>query len=139
LARRLFRNDFIHQQGRTVGHTPYPTADIETAAFSRELFNHITYTIRQSTLQIQIQLPSTLPDSVGTRPGVQVRLTIFVALLSMVGPFSIDAYLPSFQDIEAAFGISRTMLSQSLAVYLAAFAASTPLWGPVGGEFIIIA
>lgn len=49
----------------------------------------------------------------------------------MVGPFTIDAYLPSFPDIEADFAISRAMLSQSLAVYLVAFAISTLLWGPM--------
>jgi DHA1 family bicyclomycin/chloramphenicol resistance-like MFS transporter len=49
----------------------------------------------------------------------------------MVGPFSVDAYLPSFPDIESTFGISRALLSQSLSVYLAAFAASTLLWGPL--------
>jgi len=53
----------------------------------------------------------------------------------MVGPFSIDAYLPSFPDIEATFGISRALLSQSLSVYLAAFAASTLLWGPLADRF----
>lgn len=66
-----------------------------------------------------------------SRAGAQSRLTVTVALLSMVGPFSIDAYLPSFPDIEASFGISRAMLSQSLAVYLMAFAVSTLIWGPL--------
>lgn len=66
---------------------------------------------------------------------MHTRLTFIVALLSMVGPFSIDAYLPSFPDIEAAFGISRALLSQSLSVYLAAFAASTLLWGPLADRF----
>jgi len=66
---------------------------------------------------------------------VHTRLTFIVALLSMVGPFSIDAYLPSFPDIEATFGISRALLSQSLSVYLAAFAASTLLWGPLADRF----
>lgn len=63
--------------------------------------------------------------------GNKHHLTVIAALLAMVGPFTIDAYLPSFPDIEASFGISRTLLSQSLAVYLAAFAASTLLWGPL--------
>ena len=66
---------------------------------------------------------------------MHTRLTFIVALLSMIGPFSIDAYLPSFPDIEATFGISRTLLSQSLSVYLAAFAASTLLWGPLADRF----
>ncbi len=74
-------------------------------------------------------------DPAATRPGVHNRLTFIVALLSMVGPFSIDAYLPSFPDIETAFGISRALLSQSLSVYLVAFAVSTLLWGPLSDHF----
>jgi MFS transporter, DHA1 family, multidrug resistance protein len=59
------------------------------------------------------------------------HLTVVAALLSMLGPFTIDAYLPSFPDIEATFNISRAVLSQSLAVYLFAFAVSTLFWGPL--------
>jgi len=62
-------------------------------------------------------------------------LTVIAALLSMIGPFSIDAYLPSFPDIEAEFGVSRAMLSQSLAVYLLAFSVSTLAWGPLADRF----
>jgi DHA1 family bicyclomycin/chloramphenicol resistance-like MFS transporter len=71
------------------------------------------------------------PDNSPSVNGSLSHLTIIVALLSMVGPFTIDAYLPSFPDIEATFGISRALLTQSLAVYLAAFAVSTLLWGPL--------
>lgn len=70
------------------------------------------------------------PAEPGTR-----HLTIIAALLAMIGPFSIDAYLPSFPDIETEFGISRTILSQSLAVYLMAFAVSTLAWGPLADRF----
>ncbi len=49
----------------------------------------------------------------------------------MIGPFTIDTYLPSFPAIEAEFGISRALLSQSLAFYLAAFAISTLVLGPL--------
>lgn len=69
-----------------------------------------------------------------TRPGAR-RLTIFATLLSMIAPFSINTYLPSFPAIEAEFGISRAILSQSLAVYLLAFAFSTLFWGPVADRF----
>lgn len=58
-------------------------------------------------------------------------LTVIAAMLSMIGPFSIDAYLPSFPAIEASFGVSRALLSQSMSVYLLAFAVSTLMWGPV--------
>ena len=69
-----------------------------------------------------------------TKPGTR-HLTIIAALLAMIGPFSIDAYLPSFPDIELEFGISRAILSQSLGVYLMAFAISTLFWGPLADRF----
>jgi len=50
-------------------------------------------------------MPNTVPS-----PQKQVnsrrQLTLTAALLSMVGPFSINAYLPSFPHIEADFGVS---------------------------------
>lgn len=49
----------------------------------------------------------------------------------MIGPFTIDSYLPSFPAIEAEFSINRALLSQSLGFYLAAFAISTLLFGPL--------
>lgn len=58
-------------------------------------------------------------------------LTIIVALMTMIGPFTIDTYLPSFPAIEADFNISRALLSQSLGFYLAAFAISTLILGPL--------
>ena len=58
-------------------------------------------------------------------------LTVIAAMLSMIGPFSIDAYLPSFPAIEASFDVSRALLSQSMSIYLLAFALSTLMWGPV--------
>lgn len=58
-------------------------------------------------------------------------LIVTIALLSMIGPFSIDTYLPSFPTIEAEFIINRGRLSQSLGIYLAASAISTLFWGPL--------
>lgn len=49
----------------------------------------------------------------------------------MIGPFTIDTYLPSFPDIEMEFAISRALLTQSLASYLIAFALSTLVLGPL--------
>jgi DHA1 family bicyclomycin/chloramphenicol resistance-like MFS transporter len=70
------------------------------------------------------------------------HLTFFAAILSMIAPFSINTYLPSFPDIEQEFGISRAVLSQSLGVYLFAFAVSTLFWGPladrVGRRLVIL-
>jgi DHA1 family bicyclomycin/chloramphenicol resistance-like MFS transporter len=71
------------------------------------------------------------------------HLTFIVAMISMIGPFTIDTYLPSFPAIEAEFGVSRALLSQSLAFYLAAFAVSTLVLGPLtdrlGRRVVILA
>ena len=58
-------------------------------------------------------------------------LITIIALMTMIGPFTIDSYLPSFPAIEAEFSISRALLSQSLGFYLAAFAISTLVFGPL--------
>jgi len=63
------------------------------------------------------------------------HLTIVAALLAMIGPFSIDTYLPSFPTIEAEFGVSRAVLSHSLGVYLLAFGISTLFWGPLADRY----
>ena len=53
----------------------------------------------------------------------------------MIGPFSIDTYLPSFPDIAADFGIGLGAMAQTLSIYLIAFAASTLVWGPLADAF----
>ena len=40
----------------------------------------------------------------------------------MLGPFSVDMYLPAFPAIGAEFGASPIALQQTLSVYLFAFA-----------------
>lgn len=56
-------------------------------------------------------------------------------MMSMVGPFTIDTYLPSFPDIAAEFGTGLGAMAQTLSVYLVAFAASTLVWGPLADAF----
>ncbi len=62
-------------------------------------------------------------------------LVFAVALIAMIGPFSIDTYLPAFPSIERDFGVDRTLLSQTLGAYLAGFATMTLFWGPVSDRF----
>jgi len=58
-----------------------------------------------------------------------------IGLVSMIGPFSIDAYLPSFPAIAQGLGVSLPALAQTLSVYLIAFAAATLVWGPLSDRF----
>jgi len=74
-------------------------------------------------------MESNVPVTPGETP--PRHLTLIVALLTMIGPFSVDTYFPSFPAIEAEFEVSRALLSQSLGFYLAAFAVSTLFWGPL--------
>ncbi|MEP6997059.1 MAG: multidrug effflux MFS transporter [Betaproteobacteria bacterium] len=49
-------------------------------------------------------------------------LAILIAALAMLGPFSIDAYLPAFHDIGRDFGVPPIAVQQTLSVYLFAYA-----------------
>lgn len=49
-------------------------------------------------------------------------LAALIAALSMLGPFSIDAYLPAFDAIGDEFGVPQLAVQQTLSVYLLAYA-----------------
>ncbi|MFV2060289.1 MAG: multidrug effflux MFS transporter, partial [Gammaproteobacteria bacterium] len=70
-------------------------------------------------------------------------LIITLALLTMVGPFTIDTYLPSFPSIEAYYHVNRVLMSQSIAIYIFASAFSTLVWGAlsdsIGRKIVIYA
>jgi MFS transporter, DHA1 family, multidrug resistance protein len=76
---------------------------------------------------VKAELSLSMPSRIG--------FIVIMSLLSMIGPFAIDTYLPSFPAIEAEFGVSRALLSQSLGAYLMAFAIATLFWGPITDRF----
>jgi DHA1 family bicyclomycin/chloramphenicol resistance-like MFS transporter len=55
------------------------------------------------------------------------RLPFLLAALSAIGPFSTDAYLPSFGEIGRVFGAPDVLVQQTLTAYMLPFAAMT-LW-----------
>lgn len=59
------------------------------------------------------------------------HLALLVSLLTMIGPFTIDAYLPAFESMEKDFTVSRALMTQTLGYYIVAFGASTLIWGAV--------
>jgi DHA1 family bicyclomycin/chloramphenicol resistance-like MFS transporter len=63
------------------------------------------------------------------------QLATLAALLAMLAPFSIDTYLPSFPEIQAAFAIGPALLQQTLSFYLLAFAVTTLIYGPLADGF----
>lgn len=62
-------------------------------------------------------------------------LILAVAFISMLAPFSIDTYLPSFPSIERELQTSRESMSLTLAIYLGAFALATLFWGPMADKW----
>ena len=62
-------------------------------------------------------------------------LAALLAGLSMLGPFSIDTYLPSFPSIQRDFGISVVEVQQTLSAYLFTFAFMTLFHGTLSDSF----
>lgn len=63
------------------------------------------------------------------------ELILIIALLTMVAPFSIDTYLPSFPDIGSELSASGTQMQQTLSLYMAAFAVMSLVYGPLSDAF----
>ena len=59
------------------------------------------------------------------------HLIILVSLMSMVGPFSIDTYLPAFESMEIDLNVNRMLMTKTLGAYLMAFGVSTLVWGAI--------
>jgi DHA1 family bicyclomycin/chloramphenicol resistance-like MFS transporter len=63
------------------------------------------------------------------------RIAILVAFMTMLAPFSIDTYLPSFPEIAQEFGASHVQMQQTMSLYLLAFALTTLVHGPLADAF----
>jgi DHA1 family bicyclomycin/chloramphenicol resistance-like MFS transporter len=55
-------------------------------------------------------------------PGKRSTLALLLACLGMLGPFSIDTYLPAFSGIAATIGATPVQMQQTLSSYLLGFA-----------------
>ena len=52
----------------------------------------------------------------------RTRLAVMLAALAMLGPFSIDTYLPAFPEIERSLDASALQVQQTMTAYMLAFA-----------------
>ena len=62
-------------------------------------------------------------------------LTILLAGLAMVGPFSIDTYLPSFPAIAHDLQVDEVLVQQTLSVYLLSFSFMMLFHGTLSDSF----
>lgn len=62
-------------------------------------------------------------------------LAILLAGLAMLGPFSVDTYLPAFPDIETSLATSMLHVQQTLTAYMFAFAVMILWHGSISDAF----
>src|SRR5690606_34284937 len=74
------------------------------------------------------------PRSSALMPNIRI-LTLMLAGVAMLGPFSIDTYLPAFEMIAADFGVEDVLMQHTLSVYLLSFAFMSLFWGTLSDSF----
>lgn len=88
--------------------------------------------------------PDLPPDPVTPVPLPPVRrrplpgaaaLAVLLASLSMLGPFSIDAYLPAFPHIQKSLGASAIEVQQTLTAFMLAFSGMVLWHGALSDAF----
>ena len=67
--------------------------------------------------------------------GPRWALAVLLAVLGMVGPFSIDTYIPAFAGIGQALGTTPAMMQQTLSSYLFGFAFMNLFHGALADSF----
>jgi DHA1 family bicyclomycin/chloramphenicol resistance-like MFS transporter len=73
--------------------------------------------------------------SPSTGPVGRTELALMLAGLAMLGPFSIDTYLPAFPDIQLSLHASAIEVQQTLTTYMLAFAAMILWHGALSDAF----
>ena len=68
------------------------------------------------------------------KPG-SLALTILLGLLSAVGPFSTDMYVPSMPGIGTAFGATTQQVQLTISSYLVGFAVGQIVYGPLSDRY----
>src|SRR6476469_3308429 len=62
-------------------------------------------------------------------------LSVLLAMLGMLGPFSIDTYIPAFSGIAASIGATPAEMQQTLSAYLFGFAFMNLFHGALSDSF----
>jgi DHA1 family bicyclomycin/chloramphenicol resistance-like MFS transporter len=75
------------------------------------------------------------PDAHTLWPGPRWLLSVLLAALGMLGPFSIDTYLPAFTGIANSIGATPVEMQQTLSGYLFGFAVMNLFHGALSDSF----
>ncbi|HYF58271.1 MAG TPA: multidrug effflux MFS transporter, partial [Burkholderiaceae bacterium] len=75
------------------------------------------------------------PQAASLWRGPRWSLAVLLATLGMLGPFSIDTYLPAFAGIAASTGATPVQMQQTLSAYLFGFAFMNLFHGALADSF----
>ena len=75
------------------------------------------------------------PDAHNLWRAPRWALALLLACLGMLGPFSIDTYLPAFSGIAQSIGATPTEMQQTLSAYLFGFAVMNLFHGALSDSF----
>lgn len=75
------------------------------------------------------------PEASRVWPGPRWVLAALLACLGMLGPFSIDTYLPAFTGIAQSLGATPVQMQQTLSAYLLGFAVMNLFHGALADSF----
>ncbi|MDE2368046.1 MAG: multidrug effflux MFS transporter [Burkholderiales bacterium] len=75
------------------------------------------------------------PDAAKLWHGPRWTLALLLACMGMVGPFSIDTYLPAFNGIAASLGATPVQMQQTLSSYLLGFAVMNLFHGALSDSW----
>jgi len=75
------------------------------------------------------------PDALKLWRAPQWAFSILLALLGMLGPFSIDTYIPAFAGISQSLGATPVQMQQTLSAYLFGFAFMALFHGSFSDSF----
>ncbi len=75
------------------------------------------------------------PDAAHLWRAPRWALAVLLAVLGMLGPFSIDTYIPAFSGIAQAVGATPVQMQQTLSAYLFGFAFMNLFHGALSDSF----
>ena len=81
------------------------------------------------------KLPRLNPDAHTLWSAPRWALAVLLACLGMLGPFSIDTYLPAFTGIAQSIGATPVQMQQTLSAYLFGFAVMNLFHGALSDSF----
>ena len=88
---------------------------------------------RADTRLLCWRMQNPLPERQADR--TVLLLAAMLAGLAMLGPFSIDTYMPSFPEIEQTFNVTPQQMQLTLSAYLATFSIMTLFHGAISDSF----